>query len=262
VKIAFVTTPPSERSEIASYAWSLVPHLRRECEIEVFVASECAGSTDDGTVLRSVAELAPRDFDHIVYQIGNEAQHAFMLPTVRKLGGTVVLHAWSLGELCAAACPALERGGIGALATALREGGMRDMRWYAKRDRDRLAEPRSRNERGTEPVLNRSIVRGGDAFIVHDDGMKRMILADRNAATPIAVLSPDSLPLLAARYVEFLDVCPAPRSKKKSLIRAMVEASDRRREAARSEDAGRDEPAANARRTDGPFDFVDMPSND
>ena len=70
-------------------------------------------------------------------------------------------------------------------------------------------------------------------------------------------------PELAARYVEFLDVCPSPRSKKKSLIRAMVEASDRRRsEASGREESSRVEPPVGARRSDARCDFVDVPSND
>jgi hypothetical protein len=262
VKVALVTTPPSERSAVSSYAWSLVPHLRRECEIEVFVESDRAGSIDEGGVWRGVAELTPRDFDHIVYQIGNEARHAFMLPLVRAFGGTVVLHDWSLPDLCTAAYPTLDRGGIGALATALREGGLRDARWYANRSRDRIVKPRSRDEQCIGPVLNRSIVRGGDTFIVHDERMKRMLLADRNAATPIAVFATDSLPLLAAGYVQFLDGCPAPRAKKKSLLRAMVEASDRRREASPSEDADLAELSVDGRRNDGGLEFADAPAND
>jgi hypothetical protein len=241
VKVALVTTPPSVRSDVGSYAWSLVPHLARNCELEVFVASELSGTAADGTVLRNASALAPRDFDHVLYQIGNEAQSAFMLPILRALGGTVVLHAWSLRDLSVAAYPALSSSGWSAVAAALREGGMRDARKYFANEGARV-----------ETVLNRSVVRGGDAFIVHDHALKTKILVDRNAPTPVAVLPRDSCAELAVRYIEFLEVCPAPRSKKKSLIRAMVEASDRRRAEARVAKAIGGAPEA-----DGGLDFID-----
>jgi len=237
VKIAWLTTPPSVPSQVGAYAHALLPALRRQCEVEVFVAHECAGLASDGSVLRSALELSPREFDHIVYQVGNEAHQAFMLPLVRALGGTIVLHEWTLFELTRAAHPALARGGASGLRVVLREGGIRVARNYFA---DRECWLRG-DAAVARPALNRSIVRGGDAFIVHTSELKQRILLDRNAHTPIANLRPLSDPsVLAAEYATFLETCPAPHAKKKSLIRSMIEASERRRDEdarSRGEDA-------------------------
>jgi hypothetical protein len=213
---------------VGAYAHALLPELRRQCDVEVFVAREHAGVASDGAELLSVSDLSPRRFDHVLYQLGNEAQHAFMVPLVRELGGTVVLHDWTLFEPNRAAHPELARGGARALALVLREGGVRAARSYwANRERWLRGDAT-----GAPPPLNRSVVRGADAFIVHSRDMRDRILVERNAATPVAVLNEaaDGSPL-AREYVDFLDVCPAPRSKKRSLIKVMLEASERRRAA-------------------------------
>lgn len=226
VKLALVTTPPLVTSIVGAYAHALLPELRRQCEVEVFVAREHAGVAPDGAVLHSASELSPRRFDHVLYQIGNESHHAFMVPLVRTLGGTVVLHDWTLFEPARAAHPELDRGGAQGLMLVLREGGVGEARSYCA-DRERWLRGVAT---GAQPALNRSVVRGADAFIVHSREMKEHILIDRNAATPIAVLNAAvNQALLAREYIDFLEVCPAPRSKKKSLIKVMLEASERRR---------------------------------
>jgi hypothetical protein len=224
-------------SNVGAYAHALLPELSRECEVEVFVAREHAGVAPDGTVLHSASELSPRRFDHVLFQIGNEEEHAFMVPLVRALGGTVVLHEWTLFETSRPMHPALARGGAQGLMHVLREGGFREARSYLANRERWLGAVAS----GARPALNRSVVRGGDAFIVHSREMKERILVDRNAATPIAVLdgAADALSL-AREYLDFLDVCPAPRSKKKSLIRAMIEASERHRSAEERRSRGDD----------------------
>lgn len=255
MKIAWLTTPPSIPSQVGDYAHALLPALRRHCEVELFVAHDRAGVASDGSVLRSVLELSPREFDHIVYQVGDEEHHAFMLPIVRAFGGTVVLHDWSLFELTRAAHPALARGGASGLRVVLREGGIRVARNYFA-DRERWLRGDAAVAR---PALNRSIVRSGDAFIVHTSELKQRILLDRNAHTPIANLRPLSDPsVLAAEYASFLETCPAPRAKKKSLIRSMIEASERRRAEdarSRSED---DSVAGGHRENDSRTDAFDM----
>ncbi len=299
LKIALVTTPFSARSGIADYTRHLLPHLREKADVDLFVEAGRENEESAGEALRSVADLPPREYDQILYQLGNESQHAFMARLVRALGGTVMLHDWVLFDMAVAAYPALARGGPFGLRKAWQEGGAGEARawqrhrrgggasgWYAAEDGGRwsaakaefacagadaleldvhvpsgrswellqgsrvvasgarggdstaeveldpesLEVPRLR-VRGAGPVggdarelglflsaararrggtwtplglerlasvgetglssgrfelaLNRSIVRHGDAFLVHSDEVGERILVSRNAPTPI-----------------------------------------------------------------------------
>jgi glycosyltransferase involved in cell wall biosynthesis len=152
VRIALVTTPPSVRSGIGDYTRHLVPYLLRSAEIEVFVADELAGEQlpDDlgGGVARGISTLARRDFDQILYQLGNEANHAFMARALPRLGGVVCQHDWVLFDLALAAWPAIARGGAKGAALVLREGGVGQLARYVRNFAERRAQRRSK---ATEP---------------------------------------------------------------------------------------------------------------
>ena len=124
MKIALVTTPPSLASGIGDYTRHLLPELSRHGHVDLFVEDGREGELLLGREMRPVGALVPREYDQIVYQLGNEIAHAFMAPLVRRLGGTVVLHDWVLFDMALAAHPALARGGLKGLALALREGGL------------------------------------------------------------------------------------------------------------------------------------------
>ncbi|MFT7484865.1 MAG: glycosyltransferase involved in cell wall biosynthesis [Candidatus Paceibacteria bacterium] len=135
MKIALVTTPWSSRSGIADYTRHLLPYLREGAQVDLYVEVGREGEECGGEVLRSVAELQPRAYDQILYQLGNEAQHAFMVPLVRGLGGTVMLHDWVLFDLSMSAHSALQRGGLRGATRAYQEGGVAQLCtwWKAKR---------------------------------------------------------------------------------------------------------------------------------
>lgn len=132
MRIALVTTPWSSRSGIADYTRHLLPYLRARAEVDLFVEIGREGEECGGEQLHSVDELRPRDYDRILYQLGNEAQHAFMVPMVRNVGGTVVLHDWVLFDLAMAAFPELQRGGLRGLRRAFQEGGAAEARVYLR----------------------------------------------------------------------------------------------------------------------------------
>jgi hypothetical protein len=176
-RLALVTTPRSLRSGIGDYTRHLLPYLGEHFEIELFVEPQHAGE-EDGTRLRSARELAPRDFDQILYQLGNERAHAFMLPLIAGIGGTVVLHDWVLFDLVCAARPVLAQGGLPGHVEALRAGGWEALRAYT---RSRRAHPHDLSADRFELPLNRSVVRLADGFIVHNAWMRRCIL---RSATP------------------------------------------------------------------------------
>jgi glycosyltransferase involved in cell wall biosynthesis len=143
LKIALVTTPASARSGIGDYTRHLLPYLREEAEVDLFVDIGLEGEEDGWKNTRAVDQLQPRDYDQILYQLGNERQHAFMLPLIRALGGTVMLHDWVLFDLALAAHPELERGGLRGLRRAWSLGGFAEARRWAANHRA----PREAGER-------------------------------------------------------------------------------------------------------------------
>lgn len=137
MRVALVTTPPSVRSGIADYTRHLLPYLREHCDVQVFVRH---GHDEEGwgaEGARPIDTLHPRDFDQILYQIGNEQAHAFMPRMIRALGGTVMQHDWVLFDMALAAWPALARGGAKGHAVALREGGLLQTQRYLRNWMDR-----------------------------------------------------------------------------------------------------------------------------
>lgn len=132
MKVALVTTPPSLRSGIGDYTRHLLPYLREHCQVEVFVRSGQDDPRWGGERARLVQELQPREFDQILYQLGNEQSHGFMPRMIRALGGTVVQHDWVLFDMAMAAWPGLVRGGAKGHALALREGGILQAHVYLR----------------------------------------------------------------------------------------------------------------------------------
>lgn len=131
MRVALVTTPASVRSGIGDYTRHLLPYLRERCDVRLFVDGE------PGPGEERARGLDPRDHDRILYQLGNELRHAFMLRMIRELGGTVVLHDWVLFDTALRAFPGLERGGWKGHLLALREGGPDQARRYARNWLDR-----------------------------------------------------------------------------------------------------------------------------
>ncbi len=96
-RLAFVGPLPPVRSGIADYARDLLPHLVEDFEVEVFVDDRhpLVAEGAYGTLrLHPGAELGRRfaDFDCVVYQMGNNLHHRFVLELARELPGIVVLH--------------------------------------------------------------------------------------------------------------------------------------------------------------------------
>jgi glycosyltransferase involved in cell wall biosynthesis len=136
VKVALVTTSPSVRSGIGDYTRHLLPYLRAHCHVDVYVPE---GADDDGTgePARAISALHPRDYDQVLYQLGNELSHGFMPRMIRAIGGTVAQHDWVLFDMAVAAYPALVRGGAKGHALALREGGLLQTQTYLRNWLDR-----------------------------------------------------------------------------------------------------------------------------
>ncbi|MGH7898621.1 MAG: hypothetical protein ACREQQ_11755, partial [Candidatus Binatia bacterium] len=96
-RLALVGPLPPVRSGTADYARDLIPHLESTFETELFVDERhplLAAERYLSCRVRSAHELADRfaDFGHVVYQLGNNVHHRFVLDLARKLPAVVVLH--------------------------------------------------------------------------------------------------------------------------------------------------------------------------
>jgi glycosyltransferase involved in cell wall biosynthesis len=96
-RLAFVSPLPPVRSGIADYARDLLPHVARDFDVELFVDDRHPLATDgryEGMPVRPAGDLRRRyaEFRHVVYQLGNNLHHRFVLELARDLPGTIVLH--------------------------------------------------------------------------------------------------------------------------------------------------------------------------
>lgn len=95
--LAFVSPLPPVRSGISDYAADLLPHVAGDFAIEVFVderhpllregAYQAFPVHPPQELRRRVAEFA-----HVVYQMGNNLHHRFVLELAREIPGILVLH--------------------------------------------------------------------------------------------------------------------------------------------------------------------------
>lgn len=243
MRIALVTTPLARPTAAGLAFRGWVPVLRELAEVDVFVPDasqaadgECREVPADVGPERPVGELAPRQYEQILYTIGNEAEHAFMLPMVRALGGTVALFSWSLTMPSVAAHPELVSGGLRGAVRAWREGGGEALsRGWAGLPAGGAEQPA-----GAGVELNRSVVRHADAFLVDGEELRARILESRNAPTPIAVgqldarqLDRESSLAAAREWMQRLERFPRPRASRRALItlalqRGLEEARARR----------------------------------
>jgi glycosyltransferase involved in cell wall biosynthesis len=102
-KLAFVSPLPPERTGIADYSAELLPALAEYYDIEVVVEQDrvdhswanSQGRVRDASWLRAHAG----EMDRVLYQMGNSPFHQYMLPLLREVPGTVVLHDFFLSGL-------------------------------------------------------------------------------------------------------------------------------------------------------------------
>ena len=95
--LAFVSPLPPVRSGISDYAADLLPHVTEDFTIEVFV-DERHPLLREGVYhsfpVHPPQELRRRvgEFAHVVYQMGNNLHHRFVLELAREIPGILVLH--------------------------------------------------------------------------------------------------------------------------------------------------------------------------
>ncbi|MBV5330742.1 MAG: glycosyltransferase [Chlorobium sp.] len=167
-RLAFVSPLPPERTGIADYSAELLPALSAHYDIEVVVAQERVGDSwvNLHSKVRDVLWFRTHagEFDRVLYQIGNSPFHQYMLPLLREVPGTVVLHDFYMSGLMA--WLELHAGAEHAWADALYVAhGYR-----AVRDRYRDAEAAKRKY----PV-NLQILQHAHGLIVHSEYSRSLV---------------------------------------------------------------------------------------
>lgn len=206
MKVALLTTPEPSTSPAEAELARVLPELAAHFQLRLFVDRGLAGGELSGCRLEDVSTFDPHGFEQVVYAIGNAAGHGYMLPVIRRVGGVAALFEWNLSQAAHAAYPGLAAGGALTSWLTVREGRAGD---------------------GQEPVLNRSVVRYADAFLVPDETLGTRVLEDRNDPTPITVFQA-SAEGTAATWIEALETFPRHRVARKSVLRSMFDALRRR----------------------------------
>ncbi|MCG6658029.1 glycosyltransferase [Halomonas campisalis] len=94
-RLAFVSPLPPQPTGIADYSAELLPYLAEHYEITLVVDQP---SVEERLAERyAVIETADfakraREFDRVLYQVGNSLYHAYQFPLLRRHPGSVVLH--------------------------------------------------------------------------------------------------------------------------------------------------------------------------
>ncbi len=181
MKLALIATALADRSLAARRLRRLAAQWRTLGEVECFVEAGGAGAQgefDQGIPARPLQELAPKAYDQILYNVADDPRLGFSAAMIRALGGCVYLHDWSLVRWASAAWPQMTRATWRGRLRSLREGGG-----------GRPAQPGLQAAPWEDgPAFNRSAVRHGDSFLVESSHLKKRILTERNAPTPVAVM--------------------------------------------------------------------------
>jgi glycosyltransferase involved in cell wall biosynthesis len=100
MRLAVVTPLDAAQTGVADYSRDLLPYLAEAAEHEIAVFSDRASYAQSGAgwSARPIADLpsAARDFDLIIYQMGNSPAHDFMAEALWQYPGLLVLHDVSL----------------------------------------------------------------------------------------------------------------------------------------------------------------------
>lgn len=100
LRLAVVTPLNAAQTGVADYSRDLLPHLAEAAghPIAVFTDQASGGQSGAGWSARPIADLpsTAREFDLIIYQLGNSPAHDFMADALRDYPGLIVLHDVSL----------------------------------------------------------------------------------------------------------------------------------------------------------------------
>jgi glycosyltransferase involved in cell wall biosynthesis len=183
MRLAFFSPLNPVPSGISDYSEELLPLLAQAFDIELVVDNyRPVNPALSRFRIRPVEEFkrTAREFDLVLYQMGNSSAHANIYKTLREIPGVVVMHDVVLHHL--RAWQTLDRGDAAGYIQAMREdygeAGAELARLEAKglASLDRFDYP-----------LNGAVVRAARALIVHSEFAARQI-RPLAADTPVAVI--------------------------------------------------------------------------
>lgn len=176
MKLAVFSPLPPAQSGIADYCQALLPELARHFEIEAFLGEglEAMGLPPGVAIpLRKAREFRAEAFDAVLYQLGNNPDHAHVYDAAIQHPGIVVLHEINLHHLVADVT--IRRGDwAGYLREVEHEGGAGALA-FAQRVAALEIGP------DYDLPMNRRILEGCRGVIVHS-----RFMVDQVAATGIA----------------------------------------------------------------------------
>jgi hypothetical protein len=212
MKLALVTTPWDAPGDYAACTRALGRELWDHADVHVFVERGREGADWFGGAHAVGGRAAPARLRSGALP---RRRHRRTRPSWRRwcARSAVVsrLHSWELRQLARAAYPELAKPGLRAAKRAFGEGGLTAAR-------EHWSDPASTNS-----PLNRSIVRFGDTFLVRDEALRKQLLDDRNAPTPIGVLPWPATPegdwaAVATAMFKLFERFPPPRTARRGLI--------------------------------------------
>ncbi len=166
MRVAFFSPMPPSKSGIADYSAALVEPLRELVTLDVF-SEEPAG-------------FDASSYDALLYQVGNNACHAFAYETALEHPGVVVLHEANLHHLIAEIT--IKRGDWDGYLTAVEHDGGAEALAHARRVRALEVGP---DYEGV-PMLRRLVARSR-AFVVHSRAVEEE-LRSAGFRGPVAVI--------------------------------------------------------------------------
>ena len=102
--LAFVSPIPPLQTGIADYSAELIPALAHYFDITVVTDQESLVKPPSGAGVNIQSDewfrLYHRNFDSVLYQLGNSPFHAYIVPLIREIPGILVLHEAILDDLC------------------------------------------------------------------------------------------------------------------------------------------------------------------
>jgi glycosyltransferase involved in cell wall biosynthesis len=175
MKIACFTTLSPIRSGISGYNEDLLPYLTKRLEIDIFIDDyEVPGELREQYSIYSYRHFAPRyasrEYDGILYHMGNNPYHRFMYPILIRYPGITVLHDYVLHHFFA-----------GMALTGGVEVYLQELRYNYGETGDILGNLylhgiRTELEYFLFP-MNRTIIDSSRAIVVHSDYLKKELEA-------------------------------------------------------------------------------------
>jgi glycosyltransferase involved in cell wall biosynthesis/SAM-dependent methyltransferase len=186
MKLAYFSPLNPRRSGISDYSEALLPYLGKHAEIDIFVEDYHAENQEIARLfpVRPWEEFERRQYDAVLYQMGNNPYHVYIRDLALRVPGVMVLHEFNLHYLAADATvlrndwdtymAELEGSAGDASVQQALEHAHRARRGEVTLEFDRFA-------------MNRGLIEASEGLIVHSHYVEGLVRGDGHTI-PIAVI--------------------------------------------------------------------------